>query len=367
MARDSEHSARLRKLIEFHGIEFWTIQEGRVKALALALKTMMSGEMRRTVALQAHRGLAGNVAEGKNAGGLSYRLHPTTQKRVSRLRPREEWIFADVARLRIVDDELWDRVKKRQAGLRSNRKGTSGTESGSAKRWPHHSRRPKYLLSGVLFCASCGGKLTIAGTGRKYYYCQRAKEEGPSACSGMIGLPQIEAENAILAGMKRDLMQPEAVEAFRAEYAAALATATDRVSEERTRLERQLRQIEKQIANATSLIMAGVNSQALIAELTKAEAEKTAVSARLEHLAKPQAELPADLNRRYAAIVRELEATLAKPELIMQGIDIMKTLVERVVVEEAPEGGHVLDLQDDLARMLTATAPERSSRTSACL
>ena len=63
--------------------------------------------------------------------------------------------------------------------------------------------------------------------------------------------------------------------------------------------------------------------------------------------------------------MRELEATLAEPGLIMQGIDVMKTLVKRIEVEEAPEGGHVLDLQGDLAQILTASAPGTLGRMSA--
>jgi hypothetical protein len=35
----------------------------------------------------------------------------------------------------------------------------------------------------------------------------------------------------------------------------------------------------------------------------------------------------------------------------------MKILVEKIVVEELPEGGHVLDLQGNLARMLRASTP----------
>jgi site-specific DNA recombinase len=42
---------------------------------------------------------------------------PTTGKRVSRPNPEAKWIRTEVPELRLVDDELWQRVKLRQAEL----------------------------------------------------------------------------------------------------------------------------------------------------------------------------------------------------------------------------------------------------------
>jgi site-specific DNA recombinase len=42
---------------------------------------------------------------------------PNTGKRVSRPNPEAKWIRTEVPELRIVDDELWQRVKQRQAEL----------------------------------------------------------------------------------------------------------------------------------------------------------------------------------------------------------------------------------------------------------
>jgi Recombinase len=48
---------------------------------------------------------------------LRYVKDPTTGKRVSRLNPRDKWITTEVPELRIVDDELWQAAKARQAEL----------------------------------------------------------------------------------------------------------------------------------------------------------------------------------------------------------------------------------------------------------
>ncbi|TNJ37490.1 recombinase family protein, partial [Phaeobacter sp. B1627] len=49
---------------------------------------------------------------------LNYRKDPSTGKRVSRLNPESDWVITEVPALRIIDQELWDRVRTRQGALR---------------------------------------------------------------------------------------------------------------------------------------------------------------------------------------------------------------------------------------------------------
>src|SRR5262249_58847847 len=48
----------------------------------------------------------------------SYVKDPRTGKRVARPNPAEKWEIAEVPDLRIVDNEVWERVKARQQALR---------------------------------------------------------------------------------------------------------------------------------------------------------------------------------------------------------------------------------------------------------
>jgi site-specific DNA recombinase len=65
---------------------------------------------------------------------------PATGKRIARENPESEWHRQQVPELRIVDDETWIAVQTRRA------------ERGG----PHlyQQRRPQWLLSGLLRCAS---------------------------------------------------------------------------------------------------------------------------------------------------------------------------------------------------------------------
>ena len=66
---------------------------------------------------------------------LRYMKDPSTGKRVSKLNPESEWVITDVPELRIIEQELWDKVRAYQGVLNSK-------ESCGEK------RRPTYLLSG---------------------------------------------------------------------------------------------------------------------------------------------------------------------------------------------------------------------------
>ncbi|WP_208354013.1 recombinase family protein [Pseudaestuariivita rosea] len=53
---------------------------------------------------------------------LRYSKHPETGKRVSKVKPDSEWITDDVPELCIVDQDLWEAVKRRQGSVDWKRK-----------------------------------------------------------------------------------------------------------------------------------------------------------------------------------------------------------------------------------------------------
>src|ERR1700758_1229072 len=59
---------------------------------------------------------------------LRYVKDPISGKRVSRLNPESEWIPREVDELRIVNQPLWERVKRRQAELRKNTRPDCGED-----------------------------------------------------------------------------------------------------------------------------------------------------------------------------------------------------------------------------------------------
>ena len=96
--------------------------------------------------------------------------NPDTGRRVQRLNPRSDWKCREVPLLRIVDDELWQAVKRRQDEVVRPRTDPYTTN-------PLNDRhRPRFLLSGLLTCGTCGGGYTIRAKDR--YGCATRGRQG---------------------------------------------------------------------------------------------------------------------------------------------------------------------------------------------
>ena len=85
-----------------------------------------------------------------------WRKHPETGRRVCRLRPREQWEKREIEDLRIVDQDLWQAVQTRLVSRE--------------KLFTHARQRTTHLLSGLLVCDECEGRLGIAA--KDYYACR---------------------------------------------------------------------------------------------------------------------------------------------------------------------------------------------------
>lgn len=175
---------------------------------------------------------------------VNYAMNPQTEQTEARINPESEWVINEVPHLRIVAQEDWDAVKKRQTRQDEARGGLSPLER-RGLRVNQGLRRPKYLLSGLIRCGICGGTMTVAGGtkagGARRYYCANAKEKGPAVCSGMPGILQSEVEETVLSGLREGLMQPAAYAQFQQEFNAK-AVGNLKVSDEAVRLkDRQIR------------------------------------------------------------------------------------------------------------------------------
>jgi site-specific DNA recombinase len=113
--------------------------------------------------------------------------NPETGRRVYRLRAREQWDTRICEDLRIVDDRTWEAVQQR---LRTRR-----------HLFVNRASRTSHLLSGLLFCDTCGGRLSIVG--KDYYGCRNNAESG--ACANDIRIHRTSIEQAILSALAKHL------------------------------------------------------------------------------------------------------------------------------------------------------------------
>ncbi len=124
-----------------------------------------------------------------------YRKNPDTERRTARMNDADQWVWAEVPTMRIVSDDLWERVRARDAEIgdlyqnaRTNRLNAT--------------HRPEYLLSGMLECAECGGPYAISGKDR--YSCTNRKKRlpiddlGGACCSNSKTITRHELEERVL-------------------------------------------------------------------------------------------------------------------------------------------------------------------------
>lgn len=120
-----------------------------------------------------------------------------------RLNPESEWVVRDEPDLRIIDQDLWDRVKARQSEARAARDvrfNLTGNPLAGAK-------RPAHFLSGLVRCGVCGDAFVSVG-GR-----WRCKAAGRQACSNNSILSE-HLEQRALAGLLDRLLAPEIISRF---------------------------------------------------------------------------------------------------------------------------------------------------------
>ena len=253
---------------------------------------------------------------------LRYLKDPSTGKRVSRLNPESEWIVKDVPDLRIVDDELWQAVRARQGEIAEKFANvTEAVRAHHKKNRLNGARRPKSLLSGLVFCGCCGGPYSLRGADR--FACSNHISKG--SCSNSRGIAREDLERRVLAGLKDRMMAPEIVE----DAMRAHAEETNRLNRERRSngdsWKAELVKVEKQIGRIVEAIADGMYHPSMKEKMMGLEARR-------EELTTLLANAPADT----PDILPSASAIYAK-----KIVALTKALNVKLVVHEARAALHM--------------------------
>ena len=120
-------------------------------------------------------------------------------------------VMREDPRLRIISDELWQRVKARQSAQSIGPHGTKASKSGK----PATS-----LLSGLLLCEDCGSRFIASD--QYCYQCATRTYGGVSACSNKLRVKRDRAEAAIIDYIGNELLSPAAIDIAKHAYQDAL-------------------------------------------------------------------------------------------------------------------------------------------------
>ena len=272
---------------------------------------------------------------------LRYVKDPTTGKRVSKPNPPEALIVKEVPDLRIIDDELWQRVKDRQE---STRKTVTATNRGVRS---ERARRPAYLLSGLLTCGVCGGGFSKIS--RDHYGCSRARNQG--TCDNRLSIRRDVVEARVLDGLRQHLMQPEAVKLFVEAFNTEMAHLWSERHGQRLAQEQELARLQTRIDKTVDAIIDGNRSQEIKDRLAQQEARKAELSAALADPAEPMPALHPGIADAYARKVDNLAAALNNPAIRQEASEAIRTLIQEVRL--IPGGGTLqIELFGELAALL---------------
>jgi DNA invertase Pin-like site-specific DNA recombinase len=156
----------------------------------------------------------------------------------------------------IVPQGLWDAVQERRTS-----RAAIYLRNSKGKLWgkPANSVESRYLLTGMALCP-CGSGLTVRsrshGRKRAYYYVCRAKLDKGSVCDNGMWLPLPITDSAILGYLEGVLLHPDVIAEALRRLMQPDPTA-EPPDQQRARLQRDLAQVERELANFSEAIAAG--------------------------------------------------------------------------------------------------------------
>jgi site-specific DNA recombinase len=259
---------------------------------------------------------------------LRYVKDPETGKRVSRLNPDSGWIVQDVAGLRIVDQELWARVKTRQGALEAGR--GSGDAPGYRDR-----RRPRYLFTGLMRCAVCGGG--IVHFNKVYVGCANARNKG--TCDNRATMRRDALETAVLDGLQNRLMEPARTRIFCEEYARAMNRLHAEHNAQRTADAGALSRTERDLGRLVQALLDGVPASAVREKMAELEARRDALRCRLAASEDNGIRLHPNMAEYYRTQIADLRAALTEAGGRMQAAEIVRKLVDRIELSPVVRSG----------------------------
>jgi hypothetical protein len=197
-------------------------------------RSWRDGAVKRILANEKYRGLL-------IWGRKTYDRRPGTKQLVERLLPRSHWHTQERPELRIVPEELWNRVQARRRDIRQSLPESTGA---TLMRGRHAALYSRHLFAGFMRCGVCGGAVTIVtgGYGSPRYGCQMSWRQGVAICPNRVTIRARVVDDRLLTALKAELLAPATVKYI----TDALAEALNRRIDERPRLEAETRTAREQ-------------------------------------------------------------------------------------------------------------------------
>jgi len=184
---------------------------------------------------------------------------PGTNKLRSRPHLESERCLVERPGLRVIDEDLWNRVQKRLARVQEL---YGGARPGLLDR----TASSPYLLSGLLKCGVCGAKLAIVTgrgkNGHPRYGCPQNFYRG--ACPNNLKERHDWTEERFFAELQDKVLHPEVIEYAMEEFGRQLQSSLADLAGELARMKARRDQISAEVSRLVAAIAQGGYSDALL-------------------------------------------------------------------------------------------------------
>jgi site-specific DNA recombinase len=244
---------------------------------------------------------------------LAYIKNPDTGKRVSRANDESALIITDVPELRIIDQDLWERVKERQRDLR---KLSSF----------HEKQRPRMLLSYLLKCGCCGGGFSKVS--QHHYGCSTARNKG--TCHNRLTVRQETLEGLVIGGLQSRLMAPALLAEFCDEYTRYLNRLRMEKNASLCSAREELARLIRQRENIIQAIKDGVPAAEVKDDLACIVERRQGLETLLATAKEEPVLLHPNMAAQYHQQVANLAQVLNRKENRGEAADILRSLIDRI-------------------------------------
>ena len=281
---------------------------------------------------------------------LRYLKDPETGKRVSRQNAESALITKDVPDLRLIDQELWEKVKARQGALSLKQVAAKSEGHAVAGFWDR--RRPRTLFSGLMKCGCCGGGFIKISA--HYFGCATARNKG--TCDNLAAIKRDVLEETVLSGLHHQLMDPALIEIFCTEYTKHLNRLRIDAAALQEGYKAELAKIKREQTRIVDAICGGVEAATVKDRMAELEARRLELEALLANAPAPSPVLiHPKMGERYRQEVARLRDALNEDSRRVEAAEIIRSLVDEIKLTPVAEDGRTtwsLDLSGHLAGIL---------------
>ncbi len=234
-------------------------------------------------------------------GIIEYGRHHKNYKGGTKVRTRRadhEVARIDAPHLRIVSEELWNRVQSRMAGA------TRTTNKGGRPR--------RHLLSGIVRCYKCGGPMSVTNhrLGDKcvqVYVCGYNRTRGETVCSNTARRPLVNVNKAMVNWIQTRVLTEELTNELIARVRNRLDERAKATATRSPELEAEAQGLREEIERLVGALASAGQSPALIQALGERERRLAEVDAQIRaQLAAPEA-IRFELKRMEVEARRRIE------------------------------------------------------------